>query len=89
MPSGFRRKENVKAVDGISLDIRQGEVHAIVGESGSGKSTLARLIVGLEEPDSGSMTYEGIELSQARKNKERKRRFGREVKWSFRILIRV
>jgi oligopeptide/dipeptide ABC transporter ATP-binding protein len=83
MPSGFRRKENVKAVDGISLDIRQGEVHAIVGESGSGKSTLARLIVGLEEPDSGSMTYEGIELCQARKNKERKRRFGKEVQMVF------
>ena len=47
------------AVDGVSLDLRQGEVHALIGENGAGKSTLMNLVVGSLRPDSGSMEVEG------------------------------
>ena len=40
-------KAYLKAVDGLSFDIRKGETFALVGESGSGKSTVARMVVGL------------------------------------------
>ncbi len=51
-----------QAVDGVSLDIRQGETLGVVGESGSGKSTLARCVVGLVPADRGSIDYGGTEL---------------------------
>ncbi|WP_104141172.1 ABC transporter ATP-binding protein [Arthrobacter sp. ZGTC131] len=44
------------ALEGVSLDFREGEILGILGQSGSGKSTLARLILGLETPESGSIT---------------------------------
>ncbi|MBV71802.1 MAG: dipeptide/oligopeptide/nickel ABC transporter ATP-binding protein [Myxococcales bacterium] len=47
--------QSVKAVDGFTAQIEQGEIVAVVGESGSGKSTVARMIVGLERPTSGSV----------------------------------
>lgn len=57
-----RTSATVKAVDGVSLDVRAGEVLAIVGESGSGKSTLAKLLLNLSKPTSGSVLYEGKAL---------------------------
>lgn len=57
-----KAREFVKAVNGVSLDIRDGETVAIVGESGCGKSTIARLILRLERPTSGSIRLDGEDL---------------------------
>lgn len=58
-----RSKGMVKAVDGVSLAIRRGEILGIVGESGCGKSTLSRTIMQLLRPTSGRIVLEGNELS--------------------------
>jgi oligopeptide/dipeptide ABC transporter ATP-binding protein len=55
---------HVKAVDGVSLDLRQGETLGVVGESGCGKSTLARLVMNLEKPTAGTVRYRGKEISR-------------------------
>ena len=52
----------VKAVDGISFDIRQGETLALVGESGCGKTTTAKLILHLDEPTAGKVYFEGKDV---------------------------
>ncbi len=58
-------KGTLHAVDDISFDIRQGKTLGMVGESGCGKSTTGRLLVRLHESDSGSIRYDGIEVTRA------------------------
>ncbi len=53
----------IRAVDGVSLAVERGASTGIVGESGSGKSTLGRLLVALERPGAGSVTFDGIPVS--------------------------
>src|SRR5688572_12403385 len=43
----------------VDFDIRPGEVHAIIGENGAGKSTLIKILSGIEQPTSGSISYDG------------------------------
>ncbi|MFB6074453.1 MAG: oligopeptide/dipeptide ABC transporter ATP-binding protein [Haloarculaceae archaeon] len=54
-----REVDRVRAVDGVSFDLRRGEALGVVGESGSGKTTLAHSILGLEEPTGGSIRFDG------------------------------
>ena len=66
----------VRAVDGLSLDIAQGEVFGVIGYSGAGKSTLVRLINALELPDSGDVVVDGRSLTQASERELRRARTG-------------
>ncbi len=60
----FRRTVgHVKAVDGVSLQLKRGETLGVVGESGCGKSTLGRLLMGLERPTDGSIKLLGEEMA--------------------------
>ena len=60
-----KRYGGVTALDGVSLDLRRGEVHALVGENGAGKSTLVRVMTGATLPDSGVIAIEGRPVSRA------------------------
>ena len=66
------RREYVQASNNVSFEIYEGETFGLVGESGSGKSTIARVIAGLYPPNSGKVTFEGIDLTALKNEKERR-----------------
>ena len=72
---GFR-SETFRAVDSVSFEIPKGKTLALVGESGSGKSTVAKMILKLEDPTSGSIEVDGVDVAgiSARKTFELRRR---------------
>lgn len=62
---GFARVGYVRAVDGVSFELRRGETIAIVGESGCGKSSLAKTILGLHRPTKGEIIFDGRPIHDA------------------------
>jgi len=59
-----KRFGSLPAVDGVSLEVRRGEFFSLLGASGCGKTTLLRLIAGLEQPDSGLIVLDGIDMTR-------------------------
>jgi ribose transport system ATP-binding protein len=55
----------VRALDGVDLDVRAGEVHCLLGQNGAGKSTLIKVLAGAHQPDAGSITWRGEPVSLA------------------------
>ncbi|MDO5459691.1 MAG: amino acid ABC transporter ATP-binding protein [Eubacteriales bacterium] len=58
--------ESIRALDGVSIDINKGDVMVVIGPSGSGKSTFLRSLNLLEVPTSGSIIFEGVDITQKR-----------------------
>jgi ABC-type sugar transport system ATPase subunit len=54
----------VKALDGVSIEVRRGVVHGIVGENGAGKSTLMKILSGVYQKDSGTVTFDGRQVER-------------------------
>ena len=69
---GFGKKQVIKAVDDVSLDIHRGETVGLVGESGSGKSTLGRTIVRINEPTDGKILVKGEDITKLSGSRLRK-----------------
>lgn len=79
--SGFGKKEFVKAVDGVTFEVKKGEVFGIVGESGCGKSTLGRGVCKLENLTSGHVHLDGEDITEY--NDRRMRSIRKKVQMVF------
>ncbi len=69
--SFFGKNRKLKAVDGINFDVYRGETFGIVGESGCGKSTTAKLVLNMIHPTSGSVKFDGLDITALRPKKWR------------------
>lgn len=72
-------KQIVKAVDGISFELKHGEILGVIGESGCGKSTLGRLLISLEKPTSGEILLDGQNAAQLLKKDRLKYRRSSQI----------
>jgi peptide/nickel transport system ATP-binding protein len=72
LPKGLFKTIVVKAVDGVSLEMKKGESLAIVGESGSGKTTLGRTAIRLIEPTGGRIIFDGKDITHLKDENEMK-----------------
>jgi len=68
----FLKKLMLRAVDGVNLEINSGRIFALVGESGSGKTTLGKLLLRLIEPTSGSIFFDGTDITKLSSDKFKK-----------------
>ncbi|VEI06873.1 ATP-binding cassette domain-containing protein [Kurthia zopfii] len=73
--------DHVYAVDGVTMEFEKGKTYGLVGESGSGKSTTGKAIIGLEKITSGSVIYEGEDVTNKRRN--RNSSFNRDIQMIF------
>lgn len=76
-----REKTELKAVDGISFSIREGEIFGLVGESGCGKSTLGRTILKLYEPTAGKIFFQGEDITDL--NQKQMQKYRRKMQMIF------
>ncbi|SVB66479.1 uncharacterized protein METZ01_LOCUS219333, partial [marine metagenome] len=77
----FSRQEYLRAIDNLSIDIKEGEVLGVVGESGSGKSTLARCILKLQKPSSGKISVFSNDILEM--NRKQTKKFRKNIQIVF------
>ncbi len=70
---GLLRKSYIRAVNGVSFDIREGEILAVVGESGCGKTTMARMLMKLYDPTEGAILVDGCDIAKVQNRREIKK----------------
>lgn len=77
----IKKSKEIKAVDDISIEVKNGEILAIIGESGSGKTTIGKLVMKLIEPTSGNIIFENENINNF--NKEETSKYRRKVQMIF------
>ncbi len=82
----FEPNQSLQALSGASFDLYAGQTLAVVGESGCGKSTLARLLTMIEQPTSGQLSLDGIDLGSANQ-KEVAKNYAKPYRWFFKIRL--
>ena len=78
-----KQRRLLTAVDNVSFSIERGSTYALVGESGSGKSTIARMVVGLLQPSAGSVSIDGVDLTDPKLSPQAKRRLRHRLQMVF------